>query len=193
MSSFFRFSNSKHDIWLNSELSIPSVFEVLQPGEQKHNSFVVMLVGTLDSRLNIPSYRLVDLASCILPDLIVPFQHLFAILLRRCHRSNLACCPATILRASFQSFQFSNIWRRGLFAQKSSLYPRCMINDLDTWKESLRSQSTRNCCTTPTYSFLKATISMSHKHLRSHPKTWSSFQAPSKNMRLPSSESSWKV
>ena len=84
----------------------------------------------------------------ILPDFIVPFQHLFAVLLRRCHRSNLACCPATVLRASFQSFQFSGIWCHDLFVQnrlahKSSLYPRCMINDLDTWKESLRNQSTK--------------------------------------------------
>lgn len=44
-----------------------------------------------------------------------------------------------------------------------------MINDLDTWKESLRNQSTRNCGTTPICSSLKDTISMSHK-LRNPPK-----------------------
>lgn len=84
----------------------------------------------------------------ILPDFIVPFQHLFAILLRRCHRSNLACCPATVLRASFQSFQSFQISDvmislYKIASHKSSLYPRCMINDLDTWKESLRNQSTK--------------------------------------------------
>lgn len=134
----------------------------------------------------------------ILPDFIVPFQHLFAILLRRCHRSNLACCPATVLRASFQSFQSFQISDVMISLYKIALHtnPLCIQDAWSmTWtpgKNRCEIKVQRNCCTTPICSSLKDTISMSHK-LRNPPKIRSSFQAPSKNMRLPSSESSWKV